>query len=122
MARLLKNAGISGLLRSVVVGLVMLAVAGWGGGAVHLGAYLLACLIGLATGNWLAAEPESRYGWLKAMGMVLVVGATCLGLLRESMDLEEKALIAVVVCSTGLYLGAYIGFLSHPQVEIVSDS
>jgi len=110
------------LIRSIIVIVAMLLVAAMGGGPLHLGAYLAAGVAGASLGNWLAAEPEARYGWLKAMGLALAVSASALGLARDALDLDEKALIAVVVCGTGLYMGAYIRFLSHPQVEILHDS
>lgn len=112
----------SGVIRSIIVIVAMFVVATMGGGPLHLGAYVAAGLMGAVLGNWLAAEPEARYGWLKALGVALAVSASGLGMMRDALDLDEKALIAIVVCATGLYMGAYLRFLSHPQVEILQDS
>jgi hypothetical protein len=122
MQRFLANAGRGGLLRTLLVSLVMGVVAFKGGGVWHGLAWGLSMLLGGLWGRWLGNEPELRHGYLKAMGLCLTVSAVGLGAVRDSVALDERLMIGALVSLVGLYLGAYVGFNSHPGVQILHEA
>lgn len=121
MQRFLSNAGWGGLARTLFVSLIMGVVAFKGGGLWQSLAWALSMVLGGVWGRWLGNEPERRHAYLKAMGLLLAVGAVAVGAIRDSIALDEGLMIGGLASLVGLYLGAYVGFNSHPGVQILHE-
>lgn len=118
LTRFLQNAGKSGLIRTVLVAIVMTIVAVKGGGPWHLVGAAVSVFLGVTLGNWMAARPETRHGWLRGLGLVLMACAILVGSVRKSIDLNEAYALAAVIAAVSFYMGAYVRFMSHSDVEI----
>ncbi len=124
MKHLLANAGWSGLLRLLFVGLIMTLVAAMSRVPWSLAIWVLALTLGAGGGQWLAKSPEKGHPMLQGAGLVVTLAAAGLGIARDQLDLnlDTGTLIRLILLPTGLYLGAYLRFMSHPNVVIVCDS
>lgn len=114
----LQNAGRSGVIRTVLVAILMVFLAIKGGGAWHLLGIGASTILGGLLGNWMAGDPEARHRWLRGLGLILVVSGMAAGALRDTVSVDEGLALAAVLAAICFYMGAYVRFMSHPNVMI----
>ena len=114
----MQNAGISGVLRAIFVATILTIVAAKGGGPLTLALWIASWPTGWLAGKWLAIQPEQRYKYLQIASGVLVGSAILLGIVLKKVYLDETLQITCIVTSVGLYLSAYLSFMSDSRVEV----
>lgn len=114
----MQNSGISGVLRAIFVATILTIVAAKGGGPLPLALWIASWLTGWWAGKWLAIQPEQRYKYLQVAGGVLMGSAILLGFVAKKFHLDETLQITCIVTSVGLYLSAYLSFMSDSRVEV----
>lgn len=115
-----QNAGLSGILRLVLVGGIFSVI------ALHFQGYALLCLLfgsalGVPLGLWMSQDPSSRGRLHTAFGIALAVGAAVLGQLRDRMSFSDEILVTSLCLVVALYLSSYFVFLSDSRVVILKD-
>lgn len=115
-----RNAGLSGILRVVLVGGIFCVI------AAHFQGYalfnlLLGLALGVPLGLWMSQQPAARGKLHTVFGLALAVGAAVVGQLRERMNLADETLVTGLCLVVALYLSSYFFFLSDSRVIILKD-
>lgn len=118
MRHLKANAGTSGIVRCLFVFVILTLVAVKGGGLLASLLWAASLVVGWLVGKWLALAPEQRHRYLQGLGGFLLVGAFVTGAARRQLDVNEDLLLFVVISAVGLYISAFVSFMSDRRVEI----